>query len=141
MRYILCLFVVFLFSCENKQEVRQKEIKDSITKRQDFTTDSIKQKNTERGYVKPATNGNKEALTVILTEPKVKGAIFTDANVLYVDVLDDGSKRDGYASYLCEVLRDYNTSANRVKVVKASSHNDPNRDSAYGVLLGECWCK
>lgn len=141
MKHLLLLFVLIAFSCENKQEVRQKEITDSITKRQDFTTDSIKQKNTERGYVKLTTNGNKEAMSVILIEPKVKDAIFTDGNVLYVGVLDDGDRRDGYAAYLCELIRDYNTSAKRVKVVKAFSHNDPNRDNAYGVLLGECWCK
>ena len=85
--------------------------------------------------------GNEEALREIKKEPKVKEAILTDANVLYVSVVDDGTSRNGYASYICEILREKNAVANRVKVVKVNSTNDPNRDNAYGVLLGESWCK
>lgn len=132
-------------SCENRQETRQIEIKDSIAKRQDFITDSIKRENTEQGYVNPtpeySKGGKKEALKAILSEPKVTDAVITDANVLYASVNDDGSRRDGYASYLCEVLSDFNTSVKRVKIVKTNSFNDPNADNAYGVLLGECYCK
>lgn len=63
-------------------------------------------------------NGNEEALILIKTEPKVREAIITDANVLYVFVDDDGMRRDGYASYLCEILREKDAKANRVKVVE-----------------------
>jgi hypothetical protein len=84
--------------------------------------------------------GNKLALDVIKREPKVKEAIITEANVLYVSVIDDGTRRDGFASYLCEILREKNAKADRVKVVKVNSTNDPNRDNSYGVLLGESWC-
>ena len=84
---------------------------------------------------------NKLALDEIRKEPKVKEAIITDANVLYITVEDDGTNRDGYASYICELLREKNASTNWVKVVKVNSTNDPNSDNAYGVLLGESHCK
>lgn len=41
-------------------------------------------------------------------EIKFKEAIITEANVLYISVVDDGTKRDGLASYFCEILRDAN---------------------------------
>jgi hypothetical protein len=82
-----------------------------------------------------------EALAAIRREPKVKDAIITEAGVLYASVLDDGTNRTGYASYLCEVLRENHSTVSRVKVVKFASQNDPKKDNAYGVLLGESWCK
>lgn len=84
--------------------------------------------------------GNEKALAEVRKESKVLEAMITDANVLYVSVVDDGTRRDGYASYLCELLRENNAKATRVKVVKVNSTNDPDRDNAYGVLLGESWC-
>jgi len=83
---------------------------------------------------------NKLALEEIRKEPKVKEAIITDANVLYITVEDDGTNRDGYASYICEVLREKKATTNLVKVVKVNStHNNSN--NAYGVLLGESHCE
>ncbi len=82
-----------------------------------------------------------EALAEIRREPKVKEAIITESGVLYASVLDDGTNRSGYATYLCEVLRAKRSTASRVKVIRFASHNDPKRDNAYGVLLGESWCK
>lgn len=84
---------------------------------------------------------NKLALEEISKEPKVKEAIITDANVLYVSVEDDGTNRDGYAGYLCEVLREKKATTNWVKVVKVNSTNDSNSDNAYGILLGESHCE
>ena len=92
--------------------------------------------------VKPQEDTNNIlALEEIQKEPKVIEAIITDANVLYVTVEDDGTSRDGYASYLCEVLNANEASTNWVKVVKVNSAKDPNADNAYGVLLGESNCK
>jgi hypothetical protein len=84
---------------------------------------------------------NKLALVEIRKEPKVKEAIITDANVLYITVEDDGTNRDGYASYICEVLQEKKATTNWVKVVKINSTNEPNSDNAYGVLLGESHCE
>ena len=52
---------------------------------------------------------NKIALEKIKAEPKVRDAVITDANVLYVGVIDDGTSRNGYASYCCEVLNELKT--------------------------------
>jgi hypothetical protein len=87
------------------------------------------------------TSMDREALAEIRKEPKVKEAIITDVGVLYASVIDDGTNRTGYAAYLCEVLRAKQATVSRVKVVKFGSTKDPNRDNAYGVLLGESWCK
>lgn len=85
--------------------------------------------------------GNMAALAEIKGEPKISEAIITEANVLYASVQDDGTNRNGYAEYLCQVLKSHNASCNRVKVVKGGSNSDPKADNAYGVLLGESWCK
>lgn len=87
------------------------------------------------------TRTNEKLLRTIKAEPKVKDAVITDADVLYVGVQDDGTKRDGYAQYLCQVLKDNHSTVSRVKVVRAGSHNDPDKDNAYGVLLGESTCQ
>jgi hypothetical protein len=84
---------------------------------------------------------NEKALIEIRKEKKVKEAIITEANVLYVSVADDETKRDGYAEYLCQILKENGSNINWVKVTKVNSTNDPNRDNAYGVLLGESHCK
>ncbi|RJP90584.1 MAG: hypothetical protein C4518_08895 [Desulfobacteraceae bacterium] len=39
-------------------------------------------------------------------EPKVIDAIWTMDNVFKVGVYDDGSRRDGYAQYVCMVLKE-----------------------------------
>jgi aspartokinase len=83
---------------------------------------------------------NDKALIEIRKEKKVKEAIITEANVLYVSVVDDGTRRDGYAEYLCQILKENGSNINWVKVTKVNSTNDPNRDNAYGVLLGESHC-
>ncbi|RZJ72329.1 MAG: hypothetical protein EOO45_11095 [Flavobacterium sp.] len=83
---------------------------------------------------------NKKALIEIKKEIKVKEAIITDANVLYVTVDDDGTPRNGYADYLCEVLKENNSTVTLVKVIKFGSTNDAAADNVYGVLLGESTC-
>ena len=85
--------------------------------------------------------GNAKALELVRKEKKVDEAIITDANVLYVSVQDDGSRRDGFASYLCEILRENKAKARWVKITRTGSTNAPDRDNAFGVLLGESKCK
>lgn len=84
---------------------------------------------------------NEKALAEIRKEKKVIEAIVTNADVLYVSVKDDGANRNGYAEYLCQILKENNSTISRVKITKVGSTNDPNKDNAYGVLLGECYCK
>ena len=84
---------------------------------------------------------NKVALEEVRKEPKIVEAVITDANVLYVTVKDDGTRRDGYAEYLCQLLKDQKATTKWVKVIKLGSSNDENKDNAYGVLLGESHCE
>lgn len=77
----------------------------------------------------------------IYQEKKVKEVLLTDANVIYVSVLDDGTNRDGFAEYICQVAKEAGSQSNEVKVVKFGSTNSPQRDNAYGVLLGKARCK
>jgi len=86
------------------------------------------------------SGNNDDLLASIKSEPKVKDAVITDANVLYVSVIDDETNRNGYAEYICEVVKDFNTNVNRVKVVKYNSSNDSG-SNAYGTVLGQSWCK
>lgn len=88
-----------------------------------------------------SSHNNALALDKVKREPKVKDAHITEVGVLYVSVYDDGTNRNGYASYLCELLSGTGSSVSRVKVVKVGSTNDPDKDNAYGVLLGESWCR
>jgi hypothetical protein len=102
--------------------------------------------NSETKKEKPAetqsTPSNKDqALEEIKKEPKVKEAVLTEANVIYAGVEDDGTRRDGYAEYLCGILSKHSVTGVRVKIVKFGSTNDPKRDNAYGVLLGESACQ
>lgn len=92
--------------------------------------------------IKPLEDpNNKIALIEIKKEPKIKDATITDDNVLYVSVEDDGTVRNGYAEYLCQVLREYNATTNWVKVVKVNSSKDFNSNNNHEVLLGEAHCK
>ena len=70
-------------------------------------------------------------------EPKVKDYVYTDANVLYTSVTDDGSNRNGYAQYLYYELKGKGLKPFKVVVVRLGSQNDPKKDNAYGVKLGE----
>lgn len=48
------------------------------------------------------------ALKAIKAEPKVKDAVHASSGVKWqVGVLDDGTPRYGYASYICELLREH----------------------------------
>ena len=81
---------------------------------------------------------NDELIDRVKRERKVIDAFVTSADVLYVSVISDGTRRDGYASYLCDLI---SAKVSRVKVVEHGTTKDKDRDNAYGILLGECWCK
>lgn len=74
------------------------------------------------------------------SEQKVKDVVITDAKVVYIAIQDDGTKRDGLAEYFCQIVKPFNQDL-RIKLVKYGSQNDKEKDSAYGVILGESDCK
>jgi hypothetical protein len=84
---------------------------------------------------------NQELLGLISKEPKVIDAIVTDANVLYVSVKSDGTNRNGYAEYFCQLIKSAKSDIRWIKVVESGTSNSPNADNAYGVLLGESHCE
>lgn len=46
-----------------------------------------------------------QVVAALLKEPKVKAARWAAQDSLWVAVFDDGTRRDGYAAYVCEVAR------------------------------------
>ena len=84
---------------------------------------------------------NKVVLEVVKKESKVKDAVLTDAKVLYIAVENDGTNRNGLASYFCEIVAENKGNINAVKIVEYGTMKSKNRDNAYGVLLGESTCK
>lgn len=54
-------------------------------------------------------NSSKEEVIKYLTtnESKVKDAVWSSDYTLKVGILDDGTLRDGYAQYVCQVIYDY----------------------------------
>lgn len=93
-------------------------------------------------YKSTFKRGNSSLLDEIkLNEPSAKEAIITPAGILYIAVLDNGTSRDGLAEYYCQLASDYHSTVRKVKIVRYGSTRDPNRDNAYGVLLGESQCR
>lgn len=86
------------------------------------------------------SDDNSELLRVIKSEPKIYNAVITKEHALYVSVLDDGTSRNGYAQYICEVVRDFNTDISTIKVVKHNSIKS-SEDIVYEPMLGQSQCK
>lgn len=84
---------------------------------------------------------NEKILAAVNGEPKVKDSYINDAGVLYVQVADDGTRRDGYAEYLCQLAKDNGGGVSIVRVMQVNTFNDPNKYNAFGVLLGESSCQ
>lgn len=47
-------------------------------------------------------------------EKTTKDAIWTSRDIFKVGVINDGSRRDGYADYVCQVLYDYGFKGKKV---------------------------
>jgi len=76
------------------------------------------------------------ARQITAEEQKVLAAFINEADVMYAYVLDDGTRRDGYACYLCQTTRPRYPKLKKVKVLKAGSQEG----LSMGVVLGECAC-
>lgn len=96
----------------------------------------------ESGEPKPEYTAEQIAAVTdsILAEPRVLDAAITDADVLYAVMQTDGTSRNGFAEYLCQRVKDLGVQIERVKIVEANTQKHPDRDNAYGVLMGEAWC-
>ena len=71
----------------------------------------------------PTAAAKAMALEAVRAEPKVKDAEWLDGSpVLWVGVVPDGTSRDGFAEYICEVLRERHASQGvRVRVMDVTS--------------------
>ena len=134
--------IVLLLSCNNnntKTNAEEQKILNDVALQADsiIKAESLKSKNNQH------INGdaNEQALKEIRAERKVKEAIVTDAGVLYASVIDDGTRRTGYAEYLGQILQEHGSLIKKVKVVAFGSTDSPNKDNAYGILLGEYDCR
>lgn len=72
-------------------------------------------------------------------EKTAKDAVWTARDVFKVGVINDGSRRDGYADYVCQVLYDYGFKGKKVwvqviDIVKLTRGGD-------WVKLGESHCQ
>jgi hypothetical protein len=72
-------------------------------------------------------------------EKTAKDAIWTARDIFKVGVIDDGSRRDGYADYVCQILYDYGFEGEKVwvqvvDIVQLSRNGE-------WVKLGESRCK
>ncbi|WP_148639426.1 hypothetical protein [Aquimarina longa] len=91
---------------------------------------------------KPSENANNlRALKEIKTESKIKNAFISDDSILYVEVLDDGTSRDGYADYLCQVLLDFKPINLEIKVIKYEPKKELKNGVFNRIILGESNCK
>lgn len=71
-------------------------------------------------------------------EKSVLDAVWTSSSMFKVGRYDTGSSQNGYAQYVCEVLREYGVSAgNSVQVIDIVKLS---RDSKW-VKLGEARCR
>jgi len=72
-------------------------------------------------------------------EKTSKDAIWTARDIFKVGVINDGTRRDGYAQYVCEVLYDYGFKGQKIwvqviDIVKLKNNGD-------WVKLGESHCQ
>lgn len=72
-------------------------------------------------------------------EPTAKDAVWTQKDIFKVGVIDDGTNRNGYAQYVCEVLYDEGFKGRQVwvQVIDIIKLNN----SGKWVKLGEARCR
>lgn len=85
-------------------------------------------------YPKATDSDLAAALAAVEKEPKVKSAAWNDKGLpsLLVGVADDGTRRDGYAEYICQVLADHRVYGGVVHILDNYSKDWHE--------LGKHWC-
>ncbi|KTE24423.1 MULTISPECIES: hypothetical protein [unclassified Sphingopyxis] len=91
----------------------------------------------------PAPAAIEAAKTALASEPKIKDLSYDATNTVQwnVGVLDDGSRRTGYAQYVCQVLQEKGALAGRthvriVDIAKVAQGSDF-RDANLGHVICE----
>lgn len=124
---VMVLFLVALVGCSKKEAAEVQTPKPAPTPA------------AESGTSMASDTAREKALAYFKSkEPKVKDAIFTQPSVFKVGVLDDGSRRDGYAQYVCSKLEDFGLKG-QVSMVKVIDIALLNRTGEWKDL-GEAEC-
>ena len=150
--FILIVYVIYNNRLTPEELIEKKRIEDSISIQNKKMEDSLhdlkineslkKIRENKKSNPSRSKSNNQIQTHLINNEIKVKDAYINPSGVLYVQVIDDGTNRNGYASYLCEEV-DYfspNNSINMVRVMKVNTFNHPDKFNAYGIRLGEYRC-
>jgi hypothetical protein len=87
------------------------------------------------------SKANAALLVLVFKEPKVIDATVTPADVLYISVKSDGTNRNAYADYFCNLIKESKSKVRWVKIIEVGTSNAPNANNAYGILLGESHCE
>ena len=85
-----------------------------------------------------AGNWREQAISVLKTEPKVVDAMFTQDISLWVSMKDDGSRRDGYAEYVCLALYEAGMQNGDFVVIKILDAAALTRDKMVELGRFEC---
>lgn len=78
------------------------------------------------------------AITLAKAEKKVIDATWAQAISFWVSVADDGTRRDGFAEYLCLVLTEAGRPAGEFVVVKVWDHAAMVKDNLKEIGRAEC---
>ena len=150
--FILIVYTIYNNRLTPEELIEKKRIEDSISIQNKKMEDSLhdlkineslkKIRENKKSNPSRSKSNNQIQTHLINNEIKVKDAYINPSGVLYVQVIDDGTNRNMYASYLCDEV-DYfspNNSINMVRVMKVNTFNHPDKFNAYGIRLGEYRC-
>ena len=150
--FILIVYTIYNNRLTPEELIEKKRIEDSISIQNKKMEDSLhdlkineslkKIRENKKSNTSRSKSNNQIQTHLINNEIKVKDAYINPSGVLYVQVIDDGTNRNMYASYLCDEV-DYfspNNSINMVRVMKVNTFNHPDKFNAYGIRLGEYRC-
>jgi len=126
---ILVLFVFTMVTSKNSTPIQTKpKIKKELTKVAPVERSSLQ---VERDKVQKLFKSKEE--------PATKDALWTSDFIFKVGVINDGTPRDGYASYVCQVLYEYGFKGKKVwvQVIDIAKLTRTNK----WVKLGESHCQ
>lgn len=127
------LFVILIINATSDDEEIPREVKT-----EEITT-AVAQPAPQKKQSFAFTKQNLEAaLSAIKSEKQVKDAAWTSRGVLKVGVFNDGTNRDGYAKYICQVLYDYKFKGEGVLVRVIDIVKLVNKDKWVNIGTARC---
>lgn len=118
-RFFLCTFILFCLVQAGLADTSPSET--PRTSRSTYTEEQLN-----------------NVLKEVKAEPKVIDAVWNNLSpgeILYVGVKDDGTRRDGYAEYICQILFSHDFKGSEVHIVDYFKFMQGNR-----VKLGWAMC-